>query len=95
MQVEVLNGAGVRGLAAQTEQALTALSFKVTGKGDADSSQYERTIIRYTKGQEAAARTLAELPRVRCRPAARERGGSGRRPDHPRPRLHRRCGRRP
>ena len=61
VQVEVLNGAGVRGLAAQTEQALTALSFKVTGKGDADSSQYERTIIRYTKGQEAAARTLASF----------------------------------
>ncbi len=59
VHVEVLNGAGVRGLAAQTEQALTALSFKVTGKGDADSSQYERTVIRYTKGQEAAARTLA------------------------------------
>ena len=61
VRVEVLNGAGVRGLAAQTEQALTALSFQVTGKGDADSSQYDHTIIRYAKGQEAAARTLASV----------------------------------
>ncbi len=59
VQVEVLNGAGVRGLAAQTEQALVSLAFQVTGKGDADSSQYDHTIIRYAKGQEAAARTLA------------------------------------
>ena len=61
VRVEVLNGAGVRGLAAQTEQSLTALSFEVTGKGDADSSQYEHTIIRFAKGQEAAARTLASV----------------------------------
>ena len=59
VHVEILNGAGVRGLAAQTEQALTGLSFQVTGKGDADSSQYDHTIIRYEQGQEAAARTLA------------------------------------
>ncbi len=38
-----------------------ALAFEVTGKGDADSSQYDHTIIRYAKGQEAAARTLATV----------------------------------
>ena len=59
VHVEVLNGAGVRGLAAQTKQALTGLSFQVTGKGDADSSQYDHTVIRYSNGQENAARTLA------------------------------------
>ena len=59
VHVEVLNGAGVRGLAAQTKQALTGLSFQVTGTGDADSSQYEHTVIRYSAGQEDAARTLA------------------------------------
>jgi LCP family protein required for cell wall assembly len=61
VRVEVLNGAGVRGLAAQTKQALTALSFVVTDTGDADSSQYDHTIIRYAKGQEGAARTLASF----------------------------------
>ena len=71
-----------------------ALSFKVTGKGDADSSQYERTIIRYTKGQEAAARTLASFLESGADLQPVDRGGSGRRPDHPRPRLHRACGRR-
>ena len=85
MQVEVLNGAGVRGLAAQTEQALTALSFKVTGKGDADSSQYERTIIRYTKGQEAAARTLASFLESGADLQPVSLGGHRRRADHPRP----------
>ena len=61
VHVEVLNGAGVRGLAAQTKQELTGLSFQVTGTGDADSSQYEHTVIRYTTGQEDAARTLASF----------------------------------
>ncbi len=61
VEVEVLNGAGVRGLAAQTKQALTGLSFQVTGTGDADSSQYDHTVIRYAAGQESAARTLASF----------------------------------
>jgi polyisoprenyl-teichoic acid--peptidoglycan teichoic acid transferase len=61
VHVEVLNGAGVRGLAAQTKQALTGLAFQVTNTGDADNSQYAHSVVRYTSGQESAARTLASF----------------------------------
>ena len=35
------------------------MGFEVTGTGDADSTQYEHTVIRYATGQEGAARTVA------------------------------------
>ena len=59
VQVQVLNGAGIRGLASQTSESLAAIGFEVIDPGDADSTQYERTVIRYAKGQEGAARTVA------------------------------------
>ena len=59
VQVQVLNGAGIRGLAGQTSEALAGIGFEVVDPGDADSTQYERTVIRYAKGQEGAARTVA------------------------------------
>ncbi len=57
--LQVLNGAGIRGLAGQTSEALAGIGFEVVDPGDADSTQYERTVIRYAKGQEGAARTVA------------------------------------
>ena len=59
VQVQVLNGAGIRGLAGQTSEVLAGVGFEMVDPGDADSTQYERTVIRYAKGQEGAARTVA------------------------------------
>ena len=81
----MLNGAGVRGLAAQTKQALTGLSFQVTGTGDADSSQYDHTVIRYSAGQENAARTLATFIKPGAAAAAGHLRRHGRRAARPRP----------
>jgi LCP family protein required for cell wall assembly len=60
VQVEVFNGSGTPGLAAQTQAGLEGAGFVVTGTGNADSSDYTRTEIRYAAGDEARATTLAK-----------------------------------
>jgi hypothetical protein len=57
--VEVYNGSGISGLAASAAAALTSGGFQVTATGNADSSDYTRTEIRYAAGDEALATTLA------------------------------------
>ncbi len=59
VQVEVYNGSGVAGVAAEAETALEAVGFPVTATGNADRSDYERTTIRHATGDEALAATLA------------------------------------
>lgn len=61
VQVTVLNGAGVSGLAGQTADSLRTLGYQVAGVGDAESR--ETTVIRYPPGGKAGAELLArDLP---------------------------------
>jgi len=58
VKVAVLNGSGTAGLAATTKAALAAAGYVVTSTGNADSTDYARTEIRYATGDEALAKTL-------------------------------------
>ncbi|MBM6402937.1 LCP family protein [Phycicoccus sp. CSK15P-2] len=58
ISVEVLNGTGTSGLAAQTADLLTAQGFTVNGTGNAYDVG-EGTLVEYAVGQEEAARTVA------------------------------------
>ncbi len=57
VQVTVLNGAGVSGLAASVREQLTEQGFEVVEIGNAD--RRETTVVRHPPGEEAAARLVA------------------------------------
>jgi LCP family protein required for cell wall assembly len=57
--VDVYNGSGTSGLAAQAAGALETAGFAVGTTGNADSSDYDATLIRFAAGDEALAQTLA------------------------------------
>jgi LCP family protein required for cell wall assembly len=57
VELVVLNGSGVEGLAGRTAEELRARGFTVIDVGNAPASQ--RTVVRYPEGQEPAARTVA------------------------------------
>ncbi len=57
--VEVYNGSGTPGLAGDATADLEAVGFPVTETGNADSSDYERTVVRHAEGDEALAATVA------------------------------------
>jgi LCP family protein required for cell wall assembly len=57
--VEVLNGSGTSGLAAEAAQSLTTAGFAVPSTGNADSMDYARTEVRHAPGDEAMANTVA------------------------------------
>jgi LCP family protein required for cell wall assembly len=57
--VEVLNGSGTKGLAAEAATGLTAAGFPVTGTGNADAMSYDVTEIRFAAGDDALAAALA------------------------------------
>ncbi|MGY1672462.1 LCP family protein [Geodermatophilus sp. SYSU D00710] len=59
VSVEVYNGSGTSGIAAEATADLEAAGFTVTATGNADSSDYEQTVIRHAAGDEALAATLA------------------------------------
>nr|WP_239522021.1 LCP family protein [Geodermatophilus sabuli] len=59
VSVEVYNGSGTSGLAAETKGELEAAGFVVTSTGNADSTGYTATEIRYAAGDEPLAATLA------------------------------------
>jgi LCP family protein required for cell wall assembly len=59
VRVQVLNGAGVKGLASKAAADLREVGFRPRGVGNADSSDYEDTIVRYGPDREDSARTLA------------------------------------
>jgi LCP family protein required for cell wall assembly len=59
VQVDVYNGSGTPGLAGETATALGTAGFAVTSTGNADSTDYTTTEIRYAAGDEALANTLA------------------------------------
>ena len=57
VELVVLNGSGVEGLAGRTAEELTALGFSVRDVGNANPTS--TTVVRYPPGQEAQARTVA------------------------------------
>ncbi|MGY1773897.1 LCP family protein [Blastococcus sp. SYSU D00813] len=57
--LEVLNGSGVRGLAAEAATQLEATGFVVAGTGNADSADYGQSVVRHAAGDEALAATVA------------------------------------
>jgi LCP family protein required for cell wall assembly len=59
VSVQVLNASDANGLAGRTKTALAGMGFKVSGTGNAASSQ--QTVIRYSSSQAAAAHTLAKV----------------------------------
>jgi LCP family protein required for cell wall assembly len=59
VSVAVYNGSGQPGLAATTASELQALGYTVASTGNADSTEYTATEIRYAAGDEALATTLA------------------------------------
>ena len=59
IKVQVFNGSGKAGLAASAAAALQSAGFVVTATGNADSSKYTKTEIRYAAGDEQLAATLA------------------------------------
>jgi LCP family protein required for cell wall assembly len=59
VKVDVFNGSGKSGVAAQAATALEAAGFVVTSTGNADSSSYATTEIRFAAGDDALAATLA------------------------------------
>jgi len=61
--VDVYNGSGIGGLAAEASTALQSAGYGVGTTGNADSSDYSATEIRYAAGDEALAATLqASIP---------------------------------
>jgi hypothetical protein len=59
VSVNVYNGSGKKGLAASAAAALQTKGFSVPQTGNADSTEYSATEIRYAAGDQALANTLA------------------------------------
>jgi len=68
--VDVYNGSGTPGLAGKTATALQGAGFVVGTTGNADSSSYTKSEIRYATGDEALANTLlASVPGATLTPS--------------------------
>jgi LCP family protein required for cell wall assembly len=59
IHVRVLNGTGRVGVAHQVAQQLAAKGFLIVGIGDADSSGYQQTFVRYGPDRVQSSQTLA------------------------------------
>ena len=59
VRVRVLNGAGIKGLAARAADDIRKVGFKIVDTGNADATNYEDTIVRHGPDREDSARTLA------------------------------------
>ncbi|MEX5631765.1 LCP family protein [Parafrankia sp. FMc2] len=59
--VQVFNGSGISGLAADAVDELTAKGFRATNAGNASTSNYVTSRVRYGTGLEAAATSLQAL----------------------------------
>jgi hypothetical protein len=59
VRVRVLNGNGADGAAAKVSESLQELGFNVADRGDADSFDYSRTVIRFAPAQVGKAQLLA------------------------------------
>ena len=63
--VVVLNGNGVAGAAADNAAKVRALSYIVTGAGNAPRTDYARTMVMYRKGYQREAQRLAADVKVK------------------------------
>ena len=59
--VEVLNGSGTKGLAAEAAAGLTTAGFPVAGTGNADAMTHDVTEIHFAAGDDALAAALAAV----------------------------------
>jgi LCP family protein required for cell wall assembly len=59
VKVQVFNGSGTPGLAANAGAALQTAGFTVAGTGNADAATYTKTEVRYAAGNENLAATVA------------------------------------
>jgi hypothetical protein len=59
IHVRVLNGTGQRGLAHKVATDLASRGFVIDGVGDADSSSYSRSVVRYGVDKVESSQTLA------------------------------------
>ena len=55
VKVQILNGSGVAGVAAQAASGLTSRGFDVTGTGNAASFAYTKSVIEYASAADLAA----------------------------------------
>ncbi len=65
VSVQVLNGAGVDGMASRTAQVFKSFGYKIAESADADNHNYENTVILDRKGNPRAAEGLADL--IKCK----------------------------
>ncbi|MBD3208739.1 MAG: hypothetical protein GF370_04805 [Candidatus Nealsonbacteria bacterium] len=59
--IKVLNGSGVPGAASETAEQLRNQGFQVNFIGNADSFNYQRTVIQYKEGKEEEAELVASF----------------------------------
>jgi len=63
--VEILNGTAVSGLAGRTAEMLNSFGYDIISTGNADRSDYERTIVIHRLADDTAAKAFAEI--IRCK----------------------------
>jgi anionic cell wall polymer biosynthesis LytR-Cps2A-Psr (LCP) family protein len=59
--VEILNGTAVNGLAGRTAEMLRSFGYDIISVGNADSTDYESTVIIHRSGDEAVTKTFADV----------------------------------
>ncbi len=64
VRIEILNGAGVAGLASRTAQLYKSYGFRIASVTNAERNDYERTVVLDRRGNPDGARRVAEL--IRC-----------------------------
>lgn len=64
INVEILNGTNLSGLASRTAQLYKSFGFKIAAIANAELNDYSRTIVLDRKGNPEAAKKVAEL--IRC-----------------------------
>ncbi len=62
--LQLLNGCGIPGLASEVKSFLEGENFKVVSLGNADGFNYQRTVIKYRKGNDKEAASVAEALKV-------------------------------
>jgi LCP family protein required for cell wall assembly len=77
VNVKVLNGSGLQGVAAEASTSLTSRHFNIVGSGNAPNFDYTKSVIEYDKADLAAARTLkAQLTNVEMLPESSVTAGT-------------------
>jgi len=61
LTVEVLNGTATTGLAGRTAEVLRSFGYDIISVGNADRSDYEKTVIYHFSGDDAMAKAFADV----------------------------------